>query len=77
MNEHYKKYHTISLKLDTFEFKSIDDFNNWKCEIQLSTQILYVKNYGSSERWNQMYSYNKCHISDYYNSISTGQKPWI
>jgi len=74
MNIHYEKDHNILQNVDSFEFESIDDFNNWKREIELSTQSLYVKNYGSSVKGNQIYSYYKCHRSGFYNSISTGQR---
>ncbi|XP_008180456.1 uncharacterized protein LOC103308587 [Acyrthosiphon pisum] len=74
MNIHYEKDHNIIQSVDNFEFESIDGFNNWKHEIELSTQTLYVKNFGSSEKGNQIYSYYKCHRSGFYNSISKGQR---
>lgn len=74
MNIHYEIDHNILQSVDSFEFESIDGFNSWKHEIELSTQTLYVKNFGSSEKGNQIYSYYKCHRSGFYNSKSTGQR---
>ncbi|CAI6370908.1 unnamed protein product [Macrosiphum euphorbiae] len=45
INIHYEKDHNIIQSVDSFEFESIDGFNNWKHEIELSTQTLHVKKF--------------------------------
>jgi len=74
MNLHYEKDHNIVQNVDSFEFESIDNLNNWKREIELSTLSLYVKNYGSFVKGNQIYSYYKCHRSGFYYLIRSGQR---
>jgi len=37
MNIHYEKDHNILQNVNSLEFLNIDDFNNWKREIELST----------------------------------------
>lgn len=74
MNEHYTNNHDIQKNIENFVFENEEDFKNWKQRMELSTRSNYVKNSGSSEIGNQIYSYYKCHRNGFYNSSSRGQR---
>jgi len=70
MDEHHLKYYNVSQNSINLEFENFNEFEIWSHEIQVSTQSYFLKNFGSSDMGNKIYSYYKCNRNGFYISKS-------
>ncbi|KAK9891924.1 hypothetical protein WA026_017408 [Henosepilachna vigintioctopunctata] len=68
--DHCREIHNILLDVEKIDFASLDDFLNWKCEIEKAVDSKFVKEYGSTAKMtNYICSHSKYSILE--NGVET------